>query len=89
MMRMLHVQGNRRKRPRVVLHIALVLTASLALAACSSGEKVIKVGAAVNETGGYTEDGKHTPGGLPPLGGLGPTTNTEASTWAGTATRWS
>ena len=46
--------------PRVVLHIALVLTVSLILAACSSGEKVIKVGAAVSETGRYTEEGRHT-----------------------------
>ena len=46
--------------PRLVLHIALVLAVSLTLAACSSEEKVIKIGAAVSETGRYTEEGKHT-----------------------------
>ena len=46
--------------PRVVLHIALVLTLYLALAACSSEERVIKIGAVVSETGRYTEEGKHT-----------------------------
>ena len=46
--------------PRVVLHIALVLTVSVVLAACSSGERVIKIGAAVSETGRYTEEGKYT-----------------------------
>ena len=60
MMRMSHVKGSWRKMPRVVLHVVLVLTVSLALAACSSGERVIKIGAAVSETGRYTEEGKHT-----------------------------
>ena len=46
--------------PRIVLHIALVLTVTVALAACSSGEKVIKIGAAVSETGRYSEEGKLT-----------------------------
>ena len=46
--------------PRVVLHIALVLAVFLVLAACSSEEKVIKIGAAVSETGRYTQEGKHT-----------------------------
>ncbi|MDD9994248.1 MAG: branched-chain amino acid ABC transporter substrate-binding protein, partial [Dehalococcoidia bacterium] len=45
---------------RVVVHITLVLTVILALAACSSGEKVIKIGAAVSETGRYSEEGKLT-----------------------------
>ena len=45
---------------RVVLHIALVLTVCLALAACSSGEKVFKIGAAVSETGRYSQEGKLT-----------------------------
>ena len=45
---------------RVVLHIALALTVALTLVACSSGEKVIKIGAAVSETGRYTEEGRHT-----------------------------
>lgn len=46
--------------PRVVLHIALFLTVSLVVAACSPGEKVIKIGAAVSETGRYASEGKHT-----------------------------
>ena len=47
---------------RVVLHLALLLTVSLALVACSSDdeEKVIKIGAAVSETGRYAEEGKLT-----------------------------
>ncbi len=45
---------------RIVLPVALLLTVSLALAACSSGEKVIRIGAAVSETGRYAEEGKHT-----------------------------
>ena len=45
---------------RIVLPVALLLTVSLALAACSSEEKVIKIGAAVSETGRYAEEGKHT-----------------------------
>ena len=45
---------------RVVLHIALFLTVSLVVAACSPGEKVIKIGAAVSETGRYAGEGKHT-----------------------------
>ena len=47
---------------RIALRIALLLTASLTLGACSSddGEKVIKIGAAVSETGRYAEEGEHT-----------------------------
>ena len=47
---------------RVVLHLTLLLTVSLALVACSSDdeEKVIKIGAAVSETGRYAEEGKLT-----------------------------
>ena len=47
---------------RVLLHLALLLTASLALGACSpdDGTKVIKIGAAVSETGRYAEEGRHT-----------------------------
>ena len=47
---------------RVVLHLALLLTVSLALVACSSDdeEKVIRIGAAVSETGRYAEEGKLT-----------------------------
>lgn len=47
---------------RIVLYLALLLTASLALFACSSDdeEKVITIGAAVSETGRYAEEGKHT-----------------------------
>ncbi len=54
------VKGSCRKMARVALHILLVLTVSLALSACSSGEKVIKIGAAVSETGRYAEEGQHT-----------------------------
>ena len=47
---------------RIILIFALLLTASLALSACSSddGEKVIKIGAAVSETGRYAKEGKNT-----------------------------
>ena len=46
--------------PRILLHIALVLTALLTLAACSPEEKVIRIGAAVSETGRYSQEGQHT-----------------------------
>ena len=46
--------------PRILLYIALVLTVCLTLAACSPGEKVIRIGAAVSETGRYSQEGKHT-----------------------------
>ena len=46
---------------RIALYIALLLTGSLALGACSDdGEKTIKIGAAVSETGRYAEEGDHT-----------------------------
>ena len=45
---------------RVLLTIALALTVSLAMAACSSEPKVIKIGAAVSETGRYTDEGNYT-----------------------------
>ena len=47
---------------RIVLPLVLLLTTSLALGACSSdaGEKVIRIGAAVSETGRYAEEGEHT-----------------------------
>ena len=46
---------------RIVLYLALLLTAFLALGACSDdGEKTIKIGAAVSETGRYAEEGEHT-----------------------------
>ena len=46
--------------PRAVLYIALFLAVALVLTACSSGEKVIKIGAAVSETGRYAAEGEHT-----------------------------
>ncbi len=45
---------------RVVLCIALLLSVSLMMAACASGPKVVKIGAAVSETGRYAEEGGHT-----------------------------
>ena len=45
---------------RALLTIALALTVSLAMAACSSEPKVIKIGAAVSETGRYTDEGNYT-----------------------------
>ena len=39
---------------------ALLLIAPLALAACSSEEKVVTIGAAVSETGRYANEGRHT-----------------------------
>ena len=46
--------------PRAARAAALVLALSLALAACSTGEKVVTIGAAVSETGRYAEEGRHT-----------------------------
>ena len=48
--------------PRIFLQIALLLTVSLAIAlgACSSEPNVIKIGAAVSETGRYADEGNHT-----------------------------
>ena len=47
---------------RRISHLALLVTVSLVLGACSldNGERVIKIGAAVSETGRYTEEGGHT-----------------------------
>ena len=47
---------------RTVTQLALVLTALLALGACSvfEEERVIRVGAVVSETGRYEEEGEHT-----------------------------
>ena len=46
---------------RIMLSLALLLAASIALGACSlvGGEKVVKIGAAVSETGRYSQEGKH------------------------------
>ena len=43
-----------------VVSLALLLTACVLLSACATGEKVIKIGAAVSESGRYTEEGNHT-----------------------------
>ena len=47
---------------RFLAPIALVVAASVALGACSSGdgEKVITIGATVSQTGRYAEEGEHT-----------------------------
>ena len=47
---------------RALAPIALLVAASVALGACSSGggEKVVTIGAAVSQTGRYAEEGEHT-----------------------------
>ncbi len=45
---------------KTALNLALALGASLLLAACSSQPDVIRIGAAVSETGRYAQEGKHT-----------------------------
>ena len=49
---------------RISLQLVVLLTAAvLLLAACAQGEKVIRIGAAVSETGRYAIEGSHTRAG--------------------------
>ena len=44
-----------------VVPLALLLTSCILLSACDTGERVIRIGAAVSESGRYAEEGNHTP----------------------------
>ena len=43
-----------------VVPLALLLTSCILLSACDTGERVIRIGAAVSESGRYAEEGNHT-----------------------------